>query len=183
MPASGPTPGSTPTSVPTRQPMKPYQRTPGASATENPTARLWNVSSTSDAERAAGQRHPKERVEQEERSPRRREREAEADRDAPALHRDQQERQHDGDGESVPEAVQPPGGEGARGEDRHRVTPLGPAHLAEASRSASRHGERGAEAHEEQRQHHRRVRGARAMKRAERKRAALPHRGEADADE
>src|SRR3989442_6028705 len=69
MPASGPTPGSTPTSVPTTQPMKPYQSTPGESATENPRTRLWKVSSTSEPERPAGQRHAQQRVEEQERAP------------------------------------------------------------------------------------------------------------------
>ncbi len=36
IPASGPTPGSTPTRVPTTQPTKPYQSTPGDSATLKP---------------------------------------------------------------------------------------------------------------------------------------------------
>src|SRR5262245_56535881 len=165
MPASGPTPGRTPTSVPTRQPMKPYQRTPGASATENPPARLWRVSSTSDAERAARQRHPEERVEQEERSPRHREREAEANRDALPLDRDQEEREQDGDRDPVAQAIEPPGGEGARGEDRDGVTPLGPTDLPEGARASSGHDEGNAEADEEERQHDRRVRGPGAMER------------------
>src|SRR5215470_3321946 len=44
MPDNGPMPGSTPTSVPTRQPRKPYHRTSGRNATENPSIRLSRVS-------------------------------------------------------------------------------------------------------------------------------------------
>src|SRR4030095_9258733 len=93
MPASGPTPGSTPTSVPTRQPMKPYQRTPGARATPKPCARLESVSSTLEPERTARQRHPEKRVEEVERSPRDAERDGQAGHDPAALEPDEEEGQ------------------------------------------------------------------------------------------
>src|SRR6266852_5703056 len=114
MPASGPTPGSTPTSVPTTQPMKPYHSTLGESATEKPRARLWMVSSTSDPERPARQRHAQQRVEEQERAPRDRHRE------------------DGGHGEPVAEAIESPRRERARGEDADRVSPLVPADLAQA---------------------------------------------------
>src|SRR5262245_58196144 len=96
MPASGPTPGSTPTSVPTRQPMKPYQSTPGASATENPTPRFPRVSSTSEAEGTAGQRHLEQRVEEVERAPRHAERQREAEHPSLPLEDHHEKREDDG---------------------------------------------------------------------------------------
>src|ERR1043165_1855803 len=101
MPASGPTPGSTPTSVPTAQPTKPYQSTLGESATEKPTMRLWKVSSTSEPERPARQRHAEQRVEQEERAPGDGHRDGGGEEHALALEHQHEEHQHHGHGDPV----------------------------------------------------------------------------------
>src|SRR5437016_4305591 len=103
MPASGPTPGRTPTSVPTRQPMNPYQSTPGVSATENPRARFWSVSPTSDPERPARQRHAQHGVEQVERSQRDAQGHHERQHAVLALEDEEQERHHDGHGDAIAE--------------------------------------------------------------------------------
>src|SRR6266436_1451041 len=117
MPASGPTPGSTPTSVPTKQPMKPYQSTPGASATWKPSPRFWSVSSiSSQAKRPARQRDAQQGIEEVERAPRHHEGEPEPQYPALALERQQQEAHHHRHGEPVAEPLEPPRGEGARRE-------------------------------------------------------------------
>src|SRR5262245_41677675 len=108
MPASGPTPGSTPTSVPTTQPMKPYQSTLGESATEKPSPRLESVSSTSEPEGSARQRHPEHGVEQEERPPGDGEGHERGHDHALALEDQQQEHEHAGHGEAIAQRVEPP---------------------------------------------------------------------------
>src|SRR2546426_12227858 len=127
MPASGPTPGSTPTSVPTTQPTNPYHSTPGVSATEKPRAKLWRVSSTSEPERAARQRHAQQRVEEQERAPRDRPREEGGQDHALALEHEQQEHEDGGHGDSITELVESPRRERARGENAQGVSPLVPA--------------------------------------------------------
>src|ERR1051325_6941920 len=97
IPASGPTPGSTPTSVPTTQPTNAESSTGGDSATENPSARFWMVSSTDlEAPRAARQRHAQQRLEQVERAHREEHREREAAQDRLALEDPDEERERDG---------------------------------------------------------------------------------------
>src|SRR5437016_5468161 len=108
MPASGPTPGNTPTSVPTTQPMNPYQSTLGESATEKPRARLCRVSSTSEPEGSARQRHAQQRVEEQERAPGDGHREDRGQDHALALEHEQQEREDGGHGEPVAEVIEPP---------------------------------------------------------------------------
>src|SRR2546430_16932069 len=108
MPASGPTPGSTPTSVPTRQPMKPYQRTWGARATEKPRPRFWRGSSTSEPEGAAGQGHLEQRVEEIEGSPRHHDGHGEAPSPGSALEEQHEEGEHERQRDPVAPAAQPP---------------------------------------------------------------------------
>src|SRR5215813_6448246 len=139
MPASGPTPGSTPTSVPTRQPMKPYQRTWGLSATEKPSPRFWRVSSTSEAEGAAGEGNLEKRVEEVERSPGHDDGDGEAERPAAALEEQDQEGEHHRHGDAVAQALEPPGREPTGREDRDSVPPLVPADLAEPARARAQH--------------------------------------------
>src|SRR6266849_9678459 len=160
MPASGPTPGSTPTSVPTTQPMKPYHSTLGESATEKPRARLWMVSSTSDPERPARQRHAQQRVEEQERAPRDRHREDRGQDHALALEHEQQEHEDSGHGEPVAEAIESPRRERARGKDADRVSPLVPADLAEALAARAQQRDTNAEYDQEQREQRGHVRRA-----------------------
>src|SRR5262249_28457362 len=183
MPASGPTPGSTPTRVPTKQPMKPYQRTAGVRATEKPRARFWSVSSTSEPERSRGQRDLEERVEHVVRAPGHGQRDHHRRHDAQALERDEQEEEHDGHGDPVADALEPPGGEGAGGEDGEGVPPLVPADLAESRAGRAHGGESDAEEDEQDGEQDGRVGGARGGQRAEREGPALPDGDEADGDE
>src|SRR5882672_7534257 len=118
MPASGPTPGSTPTSVPTRQPMKPYQRTWGARATEKPRPRFWRVSSTSEPEGSAREGHLEQRVEEIEGTPCHHHRHREAEDPSCALEHQDEEGEDGGHGEAVAEALEPPRRERADSEDR-----------------------------------------------------------------
>src|SRR5215470_20207678 len=183
MPASGPTPGSTPTRVPTKQPMKPYQRTAGVRATEKPRARFWSVSSTSESEGSRRQRDLEQCVEHVVRAPRHGHRDHHRHHDADALETNEEEEEHDGHGEPVADALEPPGGEGAGGEDGQGVAPLVPADLAESRAGRAHGGESDTEKDQQGGEDDGGVGGARAMQRAEREGPALPDRDQADDDE
>src|SRR6266545_948811 len=180
IPASGPTPGSTPTSVPTRQPTKPYQSTLGESATLKPRSRFWKVSSTSEPEGTARQRHPQESVEQVERAPGDGHRQHDRRDDAPPLEHEEQEEEHDGDGEPVAEVVEPPRRERARAEDGDGVTPFVPSDIGEATAPRAQHRQGDAEEDEQQREDDGHVGGARTVQRTQRKPPALPERDQSD---
>src|SRR3989442_8989820 len=183
MPGSGPTPGSPPTSVPARQPMKPYQRTWGARATEKPRPRFWRVSSMSEPEGSARQGHLEQRVEEIEGTPRHHHRHREAEDPSLAREHQDEEGEDGGHGEAVAEALEPPRRERARAEDRDGVTPFVPADL-DHSTSARAHGENGdAEGDEEDGEHHGHVRGTGPVQRAQGEGAALPDRDQAEEHE
>src|SRR6266852_8926014 len=174
MPASGPTPGSTPTSVPTRQPMKPYQKTWGARATEKPRPRFWSVSSTSEPEGSPGQGHPEQGVEDIEGSPRHHDRHGEAEDPPFALECQDEEGDHHRHGDPVAQALEPPRRERAGGEDRDGVAPFMPADLGHSASARSHDIHRHAEGNHEDGEHHRHVRGARPVQRAQGEGSALP---------
>src|SRR5205814_1579634 len=92
----------------------------------------------SEPEGPARERHPEERVEQEERGERERQREDGGEHDPLALDDAEQARERERDGRPVAETLERERGEGADGEDRDRVPPLGEAHAREGRRAAPR---------------------------------------------